>query len=50
MGLLVGVPVLIDRRLDVCVPELLLNEVDGLARAQPKSRRGVAQVVEADAG
>jgi hypothetical protein len=50
MGLLVGMPVLVDGRLDVGVAELLLDEVDGLAGSEPEGRGGVAQVVETDGG
>jgi hypothetical protein len=45
---LVGVTVEVDRRLDVGVPELLLDEVDRLTRCQPQRRCGMAKVMEAD--
>jgi hypothetical protein len=45
---LVGVAVEIDRRLDVGVPELLLNEVDRFACSEPQRRRGMSKVVEAE--
>lgn len=50
VSLLVRMSILIDRRLNVCVAQLLLSEVDGLAGRQPEGRGGVAQIVEADAG
>jgi hypothetical protein len=46
MGLLIGVPILVDRRLDVGVAQLLLDEVDRLAGSEPEGCGGVAQVVE----
>lgn len=48
MRLLVGVPVLVDRRLDVGVAELLLGEVDRLSGGEPEGCGGVPEVVEAD--
>jgi hypothetical protein len=48
MRLLVGVAVLVDRRLDVGVAQLLLDEVDRLACTQPERGGGVAKVVEAN--
>jgi len=50
VGGLVGVAVEVDGRLDVLVAELLLDEVDRLARGEPERRGGVAEVVEADRG
>jgi hypothetical protein len=44
---LIGMSVEADRRLDVGVPELLLDEVDRFARSQPERRRRMAKVVEA---
>lgn len=50
MGLPVGMPVLINGRLNVGVAQLLLDEVDRLASAQPERRRRVVEVVKADGG
>jgi hypothetical protein len=36
MCLLIGVPVLVNRRLDVGVAELLLDEVDRLSGSEPE--------------
>jgi hypothetical protein len=44
------VAVAVDRRLDVGVPKLLLDEVDRLARRQPERRGGVEQVVQPEVG
>lgn len=50
MRLLVGVPVLVDGRLNVGVSQLLLDEVDRLTGSQPERRGGVAEVVKANRG
>jgi len=45
VGVLVGVAVQVDGRLDVLVAELLLDEVDALPRGQPQSGSAMAQEV-----
>jgi hypothetical protein len=47
MGLLVGVPVLVDRVLNVGVAELLLDEVDGLPPRQ-SGRGRVSEIAKPD--
>ena len=49
MGGLIRVAVGADRRLQIGVPELLLDEVDGCAGRQPERCGGVAEVVQTDA-
>lgn len=50
MRLLVGVPVLVNGRLDVGVAQLLLDEVDRLVGSEPEGCSGVAQIMETDRG
>jgi hypothetical protein len=50
MSLLVGVPVLVDRGLNVGVAELLLDEVDGLPRPEPERRGRLSEIVKPDRG
>lgn len=48
MRLPIRMPVAVDRRLDVLVAELLLDEVDRLSRRKPERRGRVSEVVQAD--